>query len=226
MSGINQMEYFQSIVDEFSGTEFTTEDLKKRFAETIYNSDEEIDERVWISGNKFSIIGVEEYPELSGEELQMLSEIMELYGYIPCGCFGSSKFIQDLQKAKFPRSERDEKGYNRKNILQWYTSLFPTEDQRNENALDCSKQLKSLREFSRRGRILWSELYTNEEYCKKIIEKDNETFKKWREDEIIHLRGLGTKPICPNTALIAFRNNEEIFNYYGLNTPTSDDNSD
>ena len=206
-----ELEFFQSIANEFSGTEFTMEDLMERFVKTIFNSYED----ALRDKDKFSIIHVEGYPELSNEEYQMVTEIMSLHDYVPCGCFSDSKFIQDLK-------------VNRKNktILQWYTYLFPTEEQHNKYALDRSKELKSIREFSPRGRILWSELYTNEEYCKKIMEKDNETFKKYREDEIIHLRGLGNKPIYPNAALIAFRKNEEIFNYYGLNTPTPDDISD
>ena len=147
----------------------------------------------------------------------MVTEIMSLHDYVPCGCFRDSKFIQDLKVHR-----------KNKNILQWYTSIFPTEEQDNEYALEYFKELKRIRLFYPRRREIWSDLYANEEYCNKIMEKDIEKDKKYREDKIRHLRGLGNEPINPHEYAfrLGLRHNEEIFNYYGLNTPTSDDNSD
>ena len=212
MSGINQqMEYLQTIVEEFSGTEFTTEDLMNK----TFSSKEGISCDVWLSKDKFSIIHVEGYPELSNEEYRMVTEILDLHGYINCGCFQGSEFTQDLK-------------VNRKNktILQWYTSFFPTEEQDNEFALEYFNELKRIRLFYPRRCAIWSELYDNEEYCNKIMEKDIETNKKYREDKIRHLQGLENEPINPHEYAFSLRHEGEIFNYYGLNTPTPDDNSD
>ena len=217
-----ELEFFQSIANEFSGTEFTMEDLIERFVKTRFNSYEE----ALTDKDNFSIIHVEGYPELSNEEYKMVTEIMLLHDYVPCGCFSDSKFIQDLK-------------VNRKNktILQWYTSLFPTEEQDNEYALEYFKELKRLRLFSPGGRAIWSELYANEEHCNKIMEKDMEKDKKYREDKIRHqrlrwrgqplrLRGLENEPINPHEYAFSLRHEGEIFNYYGLNTPTPEENSD
>ena len=109
MSGINQqMEYLQTIVDEFSGTEFTKEDLMDK---TLYNSKEEISCDVWLSKDKFSIIHVEEFPELSEEELKLLSEIKGKYG--------------SISEEQSPPHFMDSLKIHRKNIVQWHDSLFP-----------------------------------------------------------------------------------------------------
>ena len=206
-----ELEFFQSIANEFSGTEFTMEDLMERFVKTIFNSYED----ALRDKDKFSIIHVEGYPELSNEEYRMVTEILDLHGYINCGCFQGSEFTQDLRRHR-----------KNKKILQWYTSFFPTEEQDNEYALEYFNELKRLRLFSPGGRAIWSELYDNEEYCNKIMEKDIETNKKYREDKIRHLRGLENEPINPHEYAFSLRHEGEIFNYYGLNTPTPEENSD
>ena len=207
-----ELEFFQSIANEFSGTEFTMEDLMERFVKTIFNSYED----ALRDKDKFSIIHVEGYPELSNEEYKMVSEIMLLHDYyVPCGCFSDSQFIRDLKHHR-----------KNKNILQWYTSFFPTEEQDNEFALEYFNELKRIRLFYPRRCAIWSELYDNEEYCNKIMKKDIETNKKYREDKIRHLRGLENEPINPHEYAFSLRHEGEIFNYYGLNTPTPDDNSD
>ena len=144
------IDIFKNIANEFSGSEFTTEDLFNKFGESIYKSDIEIDEKMWTRGNEFSIIHVEEYPELNSEDTKMLQEIMDLHDYIPCGCFSNSQFIKDLK-------------LNRKNIAEWHASLLPTPEQHNEAALAYANHFKDLRSWSRPA--IWSELYVNEEYC-------------------------------------------------------------
>ena len=91
-----ELEFFQSIANEFSGTEFTMEDLMERFVKTIFNSYED----ALTDKDKFSIIHVEGYPELSNEEYQMVTEIMSLHDYVSCGCFSDSKFIPVCVKPK------------------------------------------------------------------------------------------------------------------------------
>ena len=217
MPGNNYLiDIFENIANEFSGKEFTTEDLFNKFGESIYNSKIEIDERIWSRGNKFSIIHVEEYPELNSEELSMLQEIMNLYDYIPCGCSSTSQFIQDLK-------------LNRKNIAQWYASLLPTPEQHNINALKYANDLKYLR-CGRQSHF--AHLYSVEEYCQQIMNKDSETYKKYKEDELSYLypnhpitlegnRPIN-RPINPWKSLMHFslKPSSEIINHYGLNVPS------
>ena len=244
MSGKNYlMEIFDTIANEFSGKEFTKEDLMNKFGESIYNSEKEIDEEVWTGTNKFSIIRVEEYPELSEEESKMLLEIMDLYSGFSAS---PSQFIKDAvqagdrARAGLPELDpftqegpsqfiKDFKGINdtgrrvrvcnRKNISQWYMSLFPTEEEHNKNALKYFESLKHLRMMSRITRKVWTKFYTNEEYCNKIMEKDIDTYKKYREAEINYLRGLNDRPI--DTWPVGLKGNENIINYYNLNIPIS-----
>jgi len=213
---------FDTISNEFSGKEFTKEDLMNKFGESIYNSEKEIDENIWTSGKKFSIIQIDEYPELSDKECEMLLEIMDLYGYVSCGCI-NSEFIQDLKGIV---SEGVAWTTNRKNISQWYSSIFPTEEEHNINALKYFEDLKSLRMIFSRPMKIWTKFYTNEDYCNKIMKKDMETYKKYRENEINYFRGLRIKrgkikPINPWPSLINLKSNEEIINHYDLNTPIS-----
>ena len=68
--------------------------------------------------------------------------------------------------------------------------------------------------FSRPMKI-WTKFYTNEDYCNKIMKKDMETYKKYRENEINYFRGLRIKrgkikPINPWPSLINLKSNEEI----------------
>ena len=77
-----------------------------------------------------------------------------------------------------------------------------------------------------KGATLWRELYSNEEDCNKIMEKDIEKDKKYREGKIRHLRGLENELVNPHEYASRLKHNGEIFNYYGLNRSTSDDNSD
>ena len=252
MSGKNYlMEIFDTIANEFSGKEFTKEDLMNKFGESIYNSEKEINEEVWTGTNKFSIIGVEEYPELSEEESRMLLEIMDLYNYdyVPCGCSSTSQFIKDaVQAGNRARAGaragaraaalgqegpsqfiKDLKGINdtgtrvrvcnRKNISQWYMSLFPTEEEHNKNALEYFESLKHLRMMARIPRKVWTKFYNNEEYCNKIMEKDIDTYKKYREAEINYLRGLNDKPI--DTWPGGIKGDKAIINYYNLNIPVT-----
>ena len=173
MSGKNfLMNMFDTISNEFSGKEFTKEDFMNKFGESIYNSEKEIDENIWTSGKKFSIIQIDEYPELSDKECEMLLEIMDLYGYVSCGCFINSEFIQDLKGIV---SEGVAWTTNRKNISQWYSSIFPTEEEHNINALKYFEDLKSLRMIFSRPMKIWTKFYTNEDYCNKIMKKDMET---------------------------------------------------
>ena len=220
MSGKNYlMEIFDTIANEFSGKEFTKEDLMNKFGESIYNSEKEINEEVWTGKNKFSIIGVEEYPELSEEESRMLLEIMDLYNYVPCGCFSTSQFIKDL-KGINDTGHQVTRVCNRKNISQWYMSLFPTEEEHNKNGSRYFEDLKQLRLWpGNKFEKVWTKFYTNEEYCNKIMEKDIDTYKKYREAEINYFRGLNDRPI--DTWPIALKGNENIINYYNLNIPIS-----
>ena len=219
MSGKNYlMEIFDTIANEFSGKEFTKEDLMNKFGESIYNSEKEINEEVWTGTNKFSIIRVEEYPELNEEESRMLLEIMDLYNYVPCGCFSTSQFIKDL-KGINDTGHQVTRVCNRKNISQWYMSLFPTAEEHNKNALKYFESLKHLRMMSRIPRKVWTKFYTNEEHCNKIMEKDIDTYKKYREAEINYFRGLNDRPI--DTWPIGLKGNENIINYYNLNIPIS-----
>ena len=215
MSGKNYlMEIFDTIANEFSGKEFTKEDLMNKFGESIYNSEKEINEEVWTGKNKFSIIGVEEYPELSEEESKMLLEIMDLYSGFSAS---QAQFIKDLKGINDTGTRV--RVCNRKNISQWYMSLFPTEEEHNKNALEYFESLKQLRMMARIPRKVWTKFYNNEEYCNKIMEKDIDTYKKYREAEINYFRGLNDRPI--DTWPIGLKGNENIINYYNLNIPIS-----
>ena len=166
MSGINQMEYFQSIVDEFTGTEFTTEDLMDK----TLSSKEEIPCDVWLSKDKFSIIHVEEYPELSEEELELLSEIKGKYGFI--------------SEEQSPPHFMEALKIHRKNIVQWHGSLFPKpviiEDIDKED-LAQAVRIKEARCSTLHDADIWTELYANDEYSEKIMKSDIDGWVKQRE---------------------------------------------
>ena len=172
MSGINQMEYFQSIVDEFTGTEFTTEDLMDK----TLSSKEEIPCDVWLSKDKFSIIHVEEYPELSEEELELLSEIKGKYGFI--------------SEEQSPPHFMDALKIHRKNIVQWHDSLFPKpviiEDIDKEDLATIIKVLGEEKD----GRIIANEIdkYRNKKPIKtsqelaSIINNAKKNYNKYKKN--------------------------------------------
>ena len=114
----NTMTFFNTIVDEFSGKEFTKEDLmnKLRHNDSIFVDDvnQSPDDNVWMSKDGFSIINITNYPELSDDKLRMLSELMKYYDSIPGDCHDdqSSQFMRDLKS-------------NRMGIECWYNSIFP-----------------------------------------------------------------------------------------------------
>ena len=114
----NAMTLFETIVDEFSGKEFTKEDLmnKLRHNDSIFVDDvnQSPDDNVWMSKDGFSIRNITSYPELSDDELRMLSELMKYYDYSPSDCHDgqSSQFIEELKQ-------------HRENITEWYKFLYP-----------------------------------------------------------------------------------------------------
>ena len=164
---------FDSIATEFSGKEFTKEDLIDKFGE-IYNADESIEDNIWIGKDKFSII--ESYPELSEEEIRMLSEIMKLYTYEPSCPSNSALALAFIGGRK----------RHRKNISQWYKSLFLNELIKEEYDKDSMEVALNFKTGRCNKDKLWIELYSNEKYCKKIIEQDINQFYIWQCESIYH----------------------------------------
>ena len=156
----NTTTFFDTIVKEFSGKEFTKEELIDKLKKEVF-SNKTIDDNVWSSKNGFSIVN--SYPELSDEEFKMLSEIMGFYNYTSSNRDNgiAGRFIDTLKRY-------------RKNISQWHDYIFSKAltEEHDKNSTEIAYQLKGARTSQR----VWPELYSNEEYCKKIIENDKKRY--------------------------------------------------
>ena len=170
----NTMTFFNTIVDEFSGKEFTKEDLmnKLRHNDSIFVDDvnQSPDDNVWMSKDGFSIINITNYPELSDDKLRMLSELMEYYDSIPGDCHDdqSSQFMRDLKS-------------NRMGIECWYNSIFPQKIRAAEIETRAMKFVQHIRDMrctsgepNGAGAEAWRDIYDNEDYCRRIIEQDKD----------------------------------------------------
>ena len=146
-----------------------------------YNSNETIDDNVWMSKDGFSIRNITSYPELSDDELRMLSELMKYYDYSPSDCHDgqSSQFIEELKQ-------------HRENITEWYKFLYPpymggelSRGEYDKEAWEYAQRIKLIRTSSGDDAKAWVELYSNKEYVKKIME---EAVKVYIEQQAAHLR--------------------------------------
>ena len=168
----NTMTLFETIVDEFSGKEFTKEDLmnKLRHDSIFVDGVKHLSNDVWMSKNGFSIINITNYPELSDDKLRMLSKLMKYYDSILGDCHDdqSSQFIRDLKS-------------NRMGIECWYNSIFPQKISSAEIETRAMKFVQHIRDMrctsgqpNGAGAEAWRDIYDNEDYCRRIIEQDKD----------------------------------------------------